>query len=342
MIWRRLAICAFGLMLAQASAVAQSAAEFFKGKTIKLFVGASVSGGYSAHGRMVARYMTKHLPGNPAIIVQNMPAGAGISATNHVFNIAEKDGTEWGLFNRYTLPAPLLGVTQAKYDPRKFNWIGTTAGYSDNAYVFIVRSALPIHTIEDLRTANPPLNVGNIGAAPIRILAETLGLKLNVITGYQGDALDMAFERGEVDGHTVGYLTIKATKPHWLEQNLARIMIQFGRADRLPLLKDVPTARELALTPADRQLLEFTEAPIMIGYPFAMPPGVPAERVAAVRKAFDDTMADKDFQADMQRANLEFTPKTGAEIAALVDQLATTPQRVLDRYRAIAGDQSEH
>ena len=238
-------------------------------------------------------------------------------------------------------PAPLLSVSQAKYDPSKFQWIGTTAGYSDNAYVFIVRSVLPIHTIADLRSANPPLNVGNIGAAPIRILQETLGLKLNVITGYQGDALDLAFERGETDGHTVGYLTIMATKPHWITKGLARVMIQFGRADRLPLLKDVPTARELALTPEDRQLLEFTEAPIMIGYPFALPPGAPAERLAILRKAFDDTMADKEFQADVAQANLEFTPRTGAEITALVDQLTKTPKAVLDRYRSIAGEQNE-
>ena len=330
------------LLACLSGASAAHGQDFYRGKIVKFVVGASVSGGYSAHARVVSRHMPRHIPGNPSIIVQNMPAGAGIAATNHVFNVAEKDGTEVGIFNRYTLPAPLLGVKQAKYDPRGFNWIGTTAGYSDNAYVFIVRSVLPIHTVEDLRKANPPLNVGNIGAAPIRILQETLGLKLNVITGYQGDALDLAFERGETDGHTVGYQTIMATKPHWITKGLARIMIQFGRADRLPLLKDVPTARELALTPADRQLLEFTEAPIMIGYPFALPPGAPPERVAILRKAFDETMADPEFQADMQKANLEFTPKTGAEITTLVDALAATPKDVLDRYRAISGDQSEH
>lgn len=321
---------------------AEDAADFYHGRTIKLIVGASPSRGYSAHARIVAHYMGRHIPGNPAVVVQNMPAGSGIAAANYLYNAAAKDGSEFELFNRFTIQEAVLGSKQALYKPENFNWLGTTASYSDNAYVFIVRSAVPVYTIDDLRSADPPLNVGNAGATPIRILQEALGLKLKVISGFQGDDLDLAFERGEIDGHTVGYLTILATRPYWLEQKLARVMIQFGRSDRLPALADVPTARELARTPEDRALIEFTEAPIMIGYPFAAPPGVAADRVAVLRQAFMETMADPEFQADMRNANLEFSPKTGAEIEALVAQLVHASPTMIERYKAIVGDEIEH
>lgn len=190
---------------------AEDAVDFYRGRTIRLIVGASPSRGYSAHARIVARYMGRHIPGDPAIVVQNMPAGSGMAAANYLYNAAAKDGSEIELFNRYTIQDAVLGTKQALYKPENFNWLGTTASYSDNAYVFVVRSALPVYTIGDLRSADPPLNVGNAGATPIRVLKEALGLKLKVISGFQGDDLDLAFERGEIDGHTVGYLTILAT-----------------------------------------------------------------------------------------------------------------------------------
>jgi tripartite-type tricarboxylate transporter receptor subunit TctC len=339
---RSIAVAFVLALTAMTGVQAEDAADFYHGKTIRLIVGASPSRGYSAHARIVARYMGRHIPGNPAIIVQNMPAGSGVAAANYLFNAAMKDGSEIELFNRYTIQDAVLGVKQALYAPEKFNWLGTTASYSDNAYVFIVRAALPIHTIEDLRNADPPLNIGNAGSTPIRILQEALGLKFKVISGFQGDDLDLAFERGEIDGQTEGYLTIMATRPYWLTQKFARIMIQFGRSDRLPALADVPTARELAGTPEDRQLIEFTEAPIMIGYPFAAPPDVPPERVAALRAGFTATMEDADFQADMHSANLEYSPKTGAEVAAIVDQLAHASPAIIARYKSIVGTEIEH
>jgi tripartite-type tricarboxylate transporter receptor subunit TctC len=314
------------------------AEDFYRGKTIRLVVGASATGGYNLHARMVARHMPKHIPGNPTIAVVNMPAGTGIVATNHVYNIAEKDGTAFGLFNRYAVMLPILGTDQAKYKSEDFNWLGTTASYTDNAYLFVIRGQLPHKDVEALRTANPPLNVGNIGAAPIEVIKEALGLNLKIIYGYTGDNLDIAFEHGEVDGHTIGYQTMVSRKPHWLEKNIARPMIQFGRVDRHPALANVPTARELAQTPEQRTLIEFAEAPLMIGYPFALPPGVPADRVAIMQKAFQDTMNDPEFQADMIKASLEFTPKDGKTVAALVAQLAKAPEPVIKKYKSLVGD----
>jgi tripartite-type tricarboxylate transporter receptor subunit TctC len=314
--------------------------DYYRGKTIKLVVGASATGGYNLHARTLARLMPRHIPGEPTMIVVNMPAGSGIAATNHIYNIAEKDGTVFGLFNRYTILLPTLGIEQAKYKSEQFNWIGTTASYSDNAYLFVVRGSLPQRDVDSLRTARPPLNDGLVGAAPIQVINDALGLNLRMIHGYTTDNLDIAFENGEVDGHTIGYSTLLSRKRYWQEKDIARPIIQFGRATRHPDLPNVPTARELAKTPEQSAMIQFVEAPLLIGYPFALPPHVPAERVAIMRKAFEDTMADPEFRAEMEKQSLEFTPKDGAAVESLVKDLAKAPPPVIKRYKELIGHQS--
>lgn len=314
------------------------AQDFYKGKSVKLIVGAAAGGGYDSHSRLVSKHMSGHIPGNPNIVVMNMPAAGGLVATNHVYAIADKDGSSFGLFNRYSILAAVLGNEQARFKVEEFNWLGTPASYSDNAYLFVIRSALPQKTVEDLRNANPPLSVGNVGSAPVRVLKEALGLNLKIIEGYKGsNELDLAFERGEVDGHTVGYANMLSRQPEWLEKNFVRPMIQFGRIDRLPALKDVPTAREVARTPEDRALIEFTETPLLMAFPFAAPPGVPADRVAILRKAFKDTMDDKAYQADVAKQRLEYTPKYGEEVQAIIASMAKAPKSVIERYKEIVG-----
>jgi tripartite-type tricarboxylate transporter receptor subunit TctC len=333
----RLRALALAALIACSSGALCQAQDFYHGRVIRLIVGASAAGGYSLNARTVARYMPKYIRGNPNIVVVNMPAGAGIAAINHLYNIADKDGTVFGLFNRYTVLLPILGVEQAKYKSEEFNWLGTTADYSDNAYLFVIRANLPLTDIESVRKANPPLNVGLMGAAPIQVINEALGLNLKMISGYTTDKLDIAFENGEVDGYTIGYQTLLSRKPDWLEKRIARPMIQFGRTDRHPDLPNVPTARELATTPEQLAMIGFVEAPLMIGYPFALPPGVPAERVAVLRKAFQDTMNDPAFQAEMKRQSLDFAPRDGETIADTVKQLSKAPASVIERYRALVG-----
>jgi tripartite-type tricarboxylate transporter receptor subunit TctC len=329
-------ILAAGALLV-ANATAFAAEDFYKGKTVKMIIGGSIGGSYDSHARILAKYMPKHIPGNPTIVPMQMAAAAGLQATNHLNTIALKDGTEFGLVNRYNLVAPMLGNEQAKYKVDDFNWLGTTASYSDDAYVFIIRAALPQKTIEDLRSGKfPPLNVGNVGSAPIRVLEEADGIKLKVIEGYTGNDLDIAFERGEVDGHSVGWGNMLARQGNWVTSGFIRPMVQFGRATRLPALKDVPTARELTRTPDDLALIEFTEAPLTIAYPFVLPPGVPADRVAIMRKAFEDTVKDPDYLAEMKKANLETTPKGGTEIQDTITKLTKTPADVVKRYKALS------
>lgn len=315
-----------------------AAQDFYKGKTVKLIVGAAAGGGYDTHSRMIAKHMTKHIAGNPGIVVMNMPAAGGLVATNHVYALADKDGSSIGLFNRYSILAGVLGNEQARFKVEEFHWLGTPASYSDNAYLFVIRSALPHKTVEDLRKADPPLSVGNVGSAPVRVLKEALGLNLKIIEGYKGSSeLDLAFERGEVDGHTVGWANMLSRQPEWIEKNFIRPIIQFGRVDRLPALKDVPTAREVAATPEARALIEFTETPLMMAFPFAAPPGVPADRVTILRQAFRGTMNDNDYRADVVKSKLEYSPKYGDEVQEIIASMARTPKEVTDRYKAIEG-----
>ena len=316
-----------------------AAQDFYSGKQVRLIVSSASGGGYDSYARLLQRHMPKHIPGKPTIVVMNMPGAGGLIAANHVANIAEKDGTVFGTFNRYSAVLPLLGSDKAKFKAEDFQWIGTTASYSDNSYLLVIRAALPHKSIADLRNPDKPIHVGNTGTDVPAILKEALGLNLKLVSGYKGsDEMEVAFERGEVDGHTSGYNSILSRHTEWVEKGFIRPMIQFGRIDRLPALKDVPTARELARTPADRALIEFAELPLLMARPFAAPPGVPADRVKILRDAFTRTMADADYLADGRKQKLELTPKSGEEVQAIVASLAKVEPAVIQRYlKAIGG-----
>ena len=331
-----------GLALLAGSSAGWAADDFFKGKTIKLVCGCGTGAGYDNHSRILARHMPRHIAGEPTIIVQNLPAAGGLVATNQIFSISPKDGTEIGLFNRNTLLSGLLGIDQATFKIDEFNWLGTTASFSDNAHMFIVRSNLPHKTIEDMRNpALPAISVGNAGTALINVFKEALGLNLKIIEGYHNNDLDPAFERGEIDGHAISWLSMMARAPHWIEKGFARPVVQFGRADRLPIISNVPTARELAKNEEGLALMLFAEAPLEMGYPFALPPGVPAERVALLRKAFKDTIEDPRYVEDISKIKLELTPKYGDEVQAIVSKLTKSPPSVIARYKALMGPESK-
>lgn len=334
------AIGAAALLCVAASSDLLAATDFYEGKTLKIIAGtASGGGGYDTHARLIARHLGKHIPGNPNVIVQNMPAGGGMQATNHVYAIADKDGTEIGLFNRNTLFAPMLGDNLAQYKSENFNWIGTPASYSDNAWVFFISAKLPQQTFEDLRRADPPLNIGNIGNVTVRVMQEALGAKIKLIGGYTGTQLDLAFERGEIDGQGTSYANIISQQPHWLSRNIARILVQFGRSTRLPALPDIPTGRELAKTPEALALIEVSELPYTLGFPMAAPPGVPSERVAILRKAFMATMEDPEYRADSQRSKMEYSPKDGERLQADLVKMVQTPQAVAAQYKKLVNQE---
>lgn len=332
---RLLAIAATATLTAICPPLA-GAQDFYQGKTLRIIVGSSTGGGYDSYARLIARHIGPYIPGNPNSIVVNMPGGDGTIAANHLFNIAEKDGTVIGVLNRYVVLMKLLGSEQAKFNPEEFGWIGSTASYSasDNAYLFVVRSALPHKNIADLRNPAMPLHVGTSGTDVPAILKEALGLNIKLVSGYRGsDDLELAFNRGELDAHTTAWSGIQSRHADWLKTNYIRPLIQVGRITRSTALPDVPTARELAQSSDDKALIEFVELPMEMARPFAAPPNVPKDRLELLKAAFTKTMADPQYQADGKKQKLELTPKTGAEITALVQSLAKISPAVIERYR---------
>ena len=322
------------LVLPGLSAIA--ADDFYKGKTIKLIVGSAPGAGYDAYGRLIARHIRKHLPGQPNVVVTYMPGADGLIAGNHMFNMAERDGTVFGTFNRYIVTMPLLGNANARFKANEFNWIGTTTSYADDSYVLIVRSGVPHRTIGDLRNPALPLHIGSVDTNVPQILKDALGLNYKIITGYKGkQELDVAMERHEADGQTLGWSSLGSRHPHWVANKMVRPVIQFGRIDRLPVLADVPTARELTRTPDDRALIEFAELPLLIARPFATPPGTPPERVAMLRKAFMLTVNDPEYVAEAAKQRLEMTPKSGGEVQALIAALDKASPAVIERYKKL-------
>jgi tripartite-type tricarboxylate transporter receptor subunit TctC len=316
------------------------AQDFYQGKTIKLIAGSAVGASYDSYARILARHMPKYIPGNPNIIVQNVPAAEGLVATNYVYNLAEKDGTVMGVFNRSTILASIVGNEQARYKSERFNWLGTAASFDDNAYLFVVRGSLPYKTVQDLRNASKPVPVGNSGSPLVALLKWGLNLNVHIVEGYGKSELDLAFERGEVDGVGIAYANLLARHLDWLGRQFIRVLVQFGRVDRFPAFPEVPTAREVARNTQDRDLIELAEASLSIAYPFALPPGVPADRTAVIRRAFDATMHDADYKADVQKGKLDYSPKDGQAVQDIIASIAQKPAATIARYREITSNKS--
>ena len=315
------------------------AADFYQGKTIRITSAGAADGNYTVHARLLAGFLTKYIPGNPNVIVEAMPGGSGLVAANHVFNIAAKDGTSIGLLTRDSLMLPILGNASAQFRPEQFQWIGTPESYANSAFIIMIRSELPYKTFEDVRKAGKPINLGGQGNNYVRLAKEVLGGNLNVIEGYRGgNEVRLALTRGEIDGMGTGYNNVVQQYPQWIADKFVRFIVQYGHATRLPELADVPTARELAGTPDDVALIKFFELALTLGYPLAMPPGVPVERVELIRKAFTAAMADPDYVALVRKANLDLSPRFGAELGKDIADAANIPPVVLDRAKRMSGE----
>jgi tripartite-type tricarboxylate transporter receptor subunit TctC len=341
---RRLAIALVASLALATSASADDVADFYKGRTINLIVGYGPSGGYDLFARMMARHLGRHIPGNPTIVVQNMPGAGSLRATNYLYAVAPRDGATIGLFARDMPLLAILGVNRAaSFDPRKFTWLGSASDFSRDAYLLMVRADAPVQSIEAARRPGaPPLALGGtaLGAAgsdvPI-VLRDTLGINVRVVEGYpDSGAIFLAVDRGELNGRTVDLSSMKSLKPDWLDpKGGMRAFVQFARATRHPDFPDVPTARELARNDEARMLIEFSELSYRISRPFAAPPGVPSARAKALQDAFLAVQQDAEYQADAARLKLEITPIGSREVSETIDSLAAAPTYVLDYLRRL-------
>jgi tripartite-type tricarboxylate transporter receptor subunit TctC len=321
--------------------------EFYKGRQVSVVVGYSPGGGYDVYGRLVARHLGRHIPGNPNVIVQNMPGAGSLRAVNFLYNVAPKDGTVTGHFAR---DMPLLSIIahnpNVRFDARKFTWLGSSSTYADDAYFLWVRKDAPITTIVELRRRDRPALVlggtaeGASGNDVPLLLRDALGLNIKLIPGYKdSNGLFLAVDRREVDGRFVGLSATASSHPVWLrpEGNMLTLL-QFARLTRHKDFPDVPTARELAADDSARALIALAELPYRLSRPFAAPPGLPASRAKALQDAFMATHRDPLFLQEAAKLKVDISPIDGAEVLRTLDELAASPPELLDRFKRILAE----
>jgi tripartite-type tricarboxylate transporter receptor subunit TctC len=298
---------------------AQSPAEFYKGKNVDLMVGYSAGGGYDVYARMLARYIGKHIPGNPTVVVKNMDGAGSLRLANALYNALPKDGTVFGTVARGAAFDPLLGNKAAQFDASKFNWIGSA---NDEVSVCVAWHTAGITKIED--TFDKELVVGGTGPSADtdqfpRIVNGVLGTKMKIVTGYPGgNDVSLAMERGEVQGRCGwSWSSVISTRKDWYDSKKINVLVQLS-LNKHPDLPNVPLILDLAKTPEQKQILTLVFARQALGRPFLAPPGIPQDRVDALRKAFMDTMKDPEFLAEAEKAKLEITPISGEEVQKIV------------------------
>jgi tripartite-type tricarboxylate transporter receptor subunit TctC len=322
--------------LAAAPAFAQS--DFYRGKTVTLVVSSSAGGGYDTMARAIARYLSRHIPGNPRVVVSNMPGAGGIVAMNYFYRSAPKDGTFIGAMQNNTPFEPLLGTKEAIYDPAKFNWL---ASPSVEVGLVAVWKTAPVETIADLKNREIAMGSSGANSTPsfyARLINETLGTKMKLVVGYPGqNEAYLAMERGEIDGFpSLFFNTLNATRPNWRTEKNLRLLLQYG-LEKEPSLPDVPSALDLVTDPEDRLVLQAGLAEVTLGRPYLMPPGVPEGRVAIMRAAMEAVFKDAGFLADAKRMGLGVnSPKLGEEIQKLILETYRMPPNVVERLRKLS------
>ena len=312
-----------------------SVEDFYKANSVTMVVGYSPGAAYDLYARIVAQYLGKYIPGQPKVIVQNMPGAGSMNSVNYLYSIAKKDGSQIGAFARGIAMQPLLDKTGVKFDSTKLTWIGSP---SSEVSVVLSWYKTPFKTLDDVKKAEMTVGVSGTGADSAifpKVLNAVLGTKFKLVTGYPGNSeMLLAVERGEVDGNGgTSWATLAGSKREWIEQHKVNLLAQIG-LKKHPALPNVPLAVDLAPTPADRQVLELIAARQEMAYPIAAPPGIPPERAEALRHAFDEMVKDPDFIALAKKQGFEVDPVSGVELGKLVERIFASPPDVVARARA--------
>lgn len=311
------------------AAHADPIADFYRGRSISLILSAGAGGGYASYAQAFAPYLSAHIPGNPNIIIQNMPGGGGIRAMLYLDAVAPKDGTTLGLVHSSVPFAPLYGIKAASFDPRSMNWIGSIDASTG---ICVAWHASGIITWQDL--LEKPFVVGGTGAGsqmetmPV-MLDRLFGTKIKVVSGYKGgNDIYLAMERGEIQGRCGGLISsIRSTRPDWFPQKKVNVPIQIATA-RNPLFPDTPAIAEFAKDERTQKILQLILAPLEMDRPILAPPGVPAERIAALRAAFHAAMNDAAFITEAERDHLEIREIAGSRVAQILDGAFAMPPEI--------------
>jgi tripartite-type tricarboxylate transporter receptor subunit TctC len=337
-ILRRAIGAAITFLVAGEMAGPAAAEDFYKGRNVSLVIGYSAGGGYDAYARLLARFMGKHIPGDPSIIPQQMAGAGSLRAANYIYSVAPKDGLTFGTFSRNMGISPL--VDKAQFDSRKFTWLGSV---TDDTTTCVSSAVSPIKDWKDFLTK--PSKFGGLGSGAdpdvwALMYKNVFGADVKLITGYPGtnDAI-LAMERGEVDGLCgLSWSTIKTEHPRWIEDHSVRIIVQ-AALKKEPELGPVPLATDLVTKPEQLQILKVMLATQAMARPFAAPPDIPADRKAALLAGFDATMSDLDFLAEARKQNFDVRPVPAAKIDAILAEIYATPKDVIDKAaKAIASE----
>jgi len=311
-------------------AEADGVADFYKGRSVSVIIGYSAGGGYDAYARLLARYIGRHIPGEPSIVPQQMTGAGSLRAANYIFSVAPKDGSVLGTFSRSTGIAPLLG--QAEFDSRKFTWLGSM---TDDDTTCVTWKTSPIKTWNDF--LSKPSKLGGLGADAdpdiwALLYKNVFGAKIQLVSGYPGtNDVVLAMERGEVDGLCgLSWSTIKTRHTEWLTSHSVNIIVQ-AALKKEPEIAAVPLATDLVSNPEQLQIIRLLLASQAMARPFAAPPELPADRKAALIAAFDATMRDADFLAEAQKLSFEIHPVSAATVEGLLAEVYATPKDVLAR-----------
>jgi tripartite-type tricarboxylate transporter receptor subunit TctC len=333
------------LSIAPPAHAEDSVEAFYQGRQVNLVVGYGPGGGYDLTARLLARHMGRFIPGNPAVVVQNMPGAGSLRAANWLFGAAPKDGGTVVLFGSDIPMIGLLGTNPGvQFDARKFTWLGSSSSFGNDAYVLVVRADAKSPTIAAAqRNDSTPILLGGTGegardADVPKILHDALGLNVKQVLGYpDSPSLLLAVERGELEGRMFDYSWIRQNRPAWFAPGSRfNVLLQFAREARHPELPDVPTARELARDDTGRALIAFAETPLLtMARPFAAPPGVPPKRAKALQDAFIATHRDPQFLAEAARIGLDISPVDANGLARGIEQMAQAPPAVAAYMKAL-------
>ena len=330
LIWLAGAAAALHANLSADQAAAQTPAEFYKGKAIEVGISSTVGGGYDAHARMLARHMSKYIPGNPTIVPRNIDGAGGLRLANLLYNTAPRDGTSFGTIYRATAFEPLFGNKAAQFDATRFTWIGSA---SSEVSLCVSWHTSGIANFDDLLIKDLVVAHSGAGADAYqfsKIINGVLGTRMRLVGGYRGgNEMLLAMERGEVGGRCGwSWSSVQATRKDWIERKQVNLLIQLALGKH-PDLPEVPLVVELAKTDEQRSILKLVFARQQIAYPFLAPPDVPRDRAEILRAAFLKAMADPELQADARKARLEIMPVDGDEVQKLVSELYATPSPVV-------------
>jgi tripartite-type tricarboxylate transporter receptor subunit TctC len=331
------------LALSAHGSAAQTAEQFYKGKSINFLV-ASVPGGVNdLTARLIARHLGRHIPGNPTIVVQNLQS-SGLALANRIYNAPDKEGLTIAIVERGAPQIAIMGDPNARFDPLKITWLGSVSSYGNDAYTLSVNASFHAKTVDDLRKPDrPSAKIGSTGVGATNgiftnIAKDVLGLNIQHVRGYRGAAdVFLAQQRGELDGQVVGLSSMKVGQPALWQAGAFRPLIMFGRTTRFSEFPDVPTGRELAKDAEALRLLDFAEAPFFMALPLIAPPDLPAERAKALQAGFMAMTKDPAFIAETQKMSLDLSPIDGDAVRKVVAQMAETPADVIAQFKAIAG-----